>query len=37
MKRYMDAMLKDVEKGVAEDDTVPSEDSRSEYCRAVGI
>jgi len=26
MKRYMDAMLKDVEKGVAENDTVPSED-----------
>mmetsp|Transcript_25041 Transcript_25041/g.74491 ORF Transcript_25041/g.74491 Transcript_25041/m.74491 type:complete len:1413 (-) Transcript_25041:44-4282(-) len=26
MKRYMDAMLKDVEKGVSENDTVPSED-----------
>lgn len=26
MKRYMDAMLKDVEKGVLENDTVPSED-----------
>jgi len=26
MRRYMDAMLKDVEKGVAENDTVPSED-----------
>jgi len=26
MKRYLDAMLKDVEKGVAENDTVPSED-----------
>jgi len=26
MNRYMDAMLKDVEKGVAENDTVPSED-----------
>jgi len=26
MKRYMDAMLKDVEKGVQENDTVPSED-----------
>lgn len=26
MKRYMAAMLKDVEKGVAENDTVPSED-----------
>jgi len=26
MQRYMDAMLKDVEKGVAENDTVPSED-----------
>jgi len=26
MKRYMSAMLKDVEKGVAENDTVPSED-----------
>lgn len=26
MKRYMDAMLKDVQKGVQENDTVPSED-----------
>lgn len=26
MTRYMDAMLKDVEKGIAENDTVPSED-----------
>jgi len=26
MKRYLDAMLKDVEKGVAENETVPSED-----------
>jgi len=26
LRRYLDAMLKDVEKGVAENDTVPSED-----------